>query len=341
MSVTYANALTKRSGGSFVCCTRIEGLLKQQISPDVGYLFLSKKNTLDLQAFLKLREFIKKNKIDLIQAHSSSWFLAMMVKLSLPGLKLVWHDHYGKSLDTRRTGVLKPASLFFDGIISVNAALKEWAERNLNAREVRFFRNFIPDAPNKVSFQISINGEQDAFKIICLANLRPQKDHINLLQAFETVEKEYPQVSLHLLGKDKGDKYSNELKTFVKRNGLESKVFFYGEKPNVQELLLQADLGVLSSSSEGLPLALLEYGRVGLPVVCTAVGHCPKIIGNFGLVVPPSDPIAFSKAILNYIENPTKREAAAEKLNKKILEEYSDRIILPQVENFFRKILAD
>src|SRR5690606_5619236 len=94
MSVTYANALVKRIDASFLCCTRKEGLLKKQLSPEVGYLFLNKKSTLDLQAFRKLRNFVKENKIDLIQAHSSSWFLALMVKLSLPKLKLVWHDHY-------------------------------------------------------------------------------------------------------------------------------------------------------------------------------------------------------------------------------------------------------
>ena len=341
MSVNYANALAKHIDASYLCCSRMEGLLKPELSPEVGYLFLEKKSTLDLKAYIKLRKFVKDNKIDLIQAHSSSWFLALIVKLGLPGLKLVWHDHYGRNLNDRSIGVLKPASRFFDGIISVNAALKEWAEKNLNAKELRFFRNFLPDAPGRVSGEFSsLKGQQDSFKILCLANLRPQKDHLNLLKAFEMVEKTNPQISLHLLGKDEEGKYSKELKTFVRRNHLEGKVFFYGETKNVPELLLQADLGVLSSVSEGLPLALLEFGRAGLPVICTAVGECPVVVGKEGLLVPPADPFALSDAILIYLKDKKKRKAATENYQKKILEEYSEKNILPEVENFYEKILA-
>nr|WP_324721979.1 glycosyltransferase [Salinimicrobium sp. HB62] len=265
-----------------------------------------------------------------------------MVKLSIPKLKIVWHDHYGRNLNKRRKKILRIASRFFEGIITVNAALKEWAEKNLNSKEVRFFRNFLPDAQNRVPVQLSsLKGQQDSFKILCLANLRPQKDHLNLLKAFETIEKVYSQASLHLVGKDKEDNYSIELKTFVRRTHLEEKVFFYGETQNVKELLLQADLGVLSSASEGLPLALLEYGRAGLPVVCTTVGECPEVLGKEGLLVPPADPKVLSEAILHYIDHTGKRKEAAENLQKKILEEYSERTIFPEVENFFRILLQE
>lgn len=341
MAVNYANALIKYIDASYLCCTRIEGLLKPELSPEVGYLFLEKKSILDLGAFKELRQFVKENKINIIHAHSSSWFLALLVKLSLPGLKLVWHDHYGRSLKERRTGVLESASHFLDGIISVNPALKEWAEKNLNSEEVRFFRNFLPDAQNRVSIHFSsLRGRKDAFKIICLANLRPQKDHINLLKAFKIIEKVNSQVSLHLLGKDEEDNYSSKLKAFVKRNDLEEKIFFYGEKQNVDELLIKADVGVLSSVSEGLPLALLEYGRAGLPVVCTAVGECPEVVGVTGILVRPSDPVALSDAVLSYLKDEMKRKVATKNYQKKILEEYSEKSILPEVKNFYEKILA-
>src|SRR5690606_1386313 len=98
MAVNYANGLASRIDASFLCCTRMEGLLKEQLSPEVGYLFLDKKSVFDRKAFLLLKRFIKENRIDLIQAHSSSFFLAVLIKMSLPGIKLVWHDHYGREL---------------------------------------------------------------------------------------------------------------------------------------------------------------------------------------------------------------------------------------------------
>ena len=139
MSVTYANALTKRIDASFLCCTRMEGLLENKYHPEVGYLFLNKKRTLDLQAFLKLRKFVKENKIDFIQAHSSSWFLALMVKLSLPKIKLVWHDHYGRDLSRRKPGLLKYASKYFDGIITVNKDLEAWSKNNSVLKEIQVY----------------------------------------------------------------------------------------------------------------------------------------------------------------------------------------------------------
>ena len=135
MSVSYANALAKRIDGSYLCCTRQEGLLKKKLEEEVGYLFLKRKHSLDLQALGKLRKFVKENRIDLIQAHGTSWFLAVLLKITVPGLKLVWHDHFGKDLQQRKAGLLKSASSFFDGIISVNEHLKTWAENKLGVKK--------------------------------------------------------------------------------------------------------------------------------------------------------------------------------------------------------------
>ncbi len=343
MSVTYANALAKRIDASFLCCTRIEGLSKSLLSPEVGYLFLNKKSTLDLKAFLKLRKFVKKNKINLIQAHSSSWFLAVLVKLSLPGLKLVWHDHYGRELQERKLGSLKPASRLFDGIISVNANLKKWAEENLKSKNVRFFKNFLPLA-DKTTAEIKekspLKGEE-GFRIICLANLRPQKDHLNLLKTFELVLKEHLEVSLHLIGKDEHDAYSASLKSFVANNKLHEKVFFYGEQENVEEFLMGADLGVLSSISEGLPVALLEYGRAGLPVVSTSVGECAEVLGSAGRLVPPQNPEALAKAINLYLKNDAKRMKDAASFHAIVIAAFSEEEIFPSLLKFYKIILEN
>ncbi len=55
MAVSYANLLHKKEQGSYICCTRGEGELKDQLSPEIGYLFLNKRSTLDIKAVTKLR----------------------------------------------------------------------------------------------------------------------------------------------------------------------------------------------------------------------------------------------------------------------------------------------
>ncbi|NJW54032.1 glycosyltransferase [Salinimicrobium oceani] len=333
MSINYANALAKRIDASFLCCTRKEGLLKKQLTPEVGYLFLNKKSTLDLEALLKFRKFVKENKIDFIQAHSSSWFLALMVKLSLPKVKLIWHDHYGRDLKQRKAGLLKSASRFFNGIIAVNKDLEQWSIENLSGKEVRYIRNFLP--------KISDSGEEielkggDSFKIICVANFRPQKDHLNLLQAFQQVILKHPGTTLHLIGKEEQSPYFSEVRRFLEDNRLQDKVFFYGEQENISVLLRQANLGVLASASEGLPVALLEYGRAGIPVVCTAVGECAEVIGKNGTLVPPQNPEVFAEAIGVYLENEELLQKHSEHFKYSVQARYSEKVVLPHALKFF------
>src|SRR5680860_1615923 len=72
MAVTYANALVGQVEGSYLCCTRMEGMLKESLLTEVEYLFLNKKSSLDLKAILKLRNFIKSRQIEIVHAHSTS-----------------------------------------------------------------------------------------------------------------------------------------------------------------------------------------------------------------------------------------------------------------------------
>jgi glycosyltransferase involved in cell wall biosynthesis len=72
-----------------------------------------------------------------------------------------------------------------------------------------------------------------------------------------------------------------------------------GERRDVRELLAGADVFVLSSLSEGLPLSILEAMAAGLPVVASAVGGIPELVvdGETGFLVPPGDPEALAEAL--------------------------------------------
>lgn len=83
-----------------------------------------------------------------------------------------------------------------------------------------------------------------------------------------------------MVGKDFNDSYSEKLKHKVEELKLSNTVFFYGPLDNTQGLLENSEIGVLTSLSEGLPLALLEYGFSGLAVVATNVGQIPNILSS-------------------------------------------------------------
>lgn len=114
MAINYANALANHIDFSGIVATRKEGNLKYQIHPNVSYIFLNRKKTIDLKAVLTLKKYCKENKITHLQPHSSSYFTALLVKLVYFKIAIIWHDHNGLSefLSSRKSFALKIASFF-------------------------------------------------------------------------------------------------------------------------------------------------------------------------------------------------------------------------------------
>ena len=87
-----------------------------------------------------------------------------------------------------------------------------------------------------------------------------------------------------------------------------SGVTLLGVRSDIPELMADADVFALSSDYEGHPVALLEAMAAGLPVVATAVGGVPEIVGDAGLLVPPRNIEAFRNALLQLQHDPSLRE---------------------------------
>ena len=91
-----------------------------------------------------------------------------------------------------------------------------------------------------------------------------------------------------------------------------------GPRNDVPAILRACRIGVLSSASEGLPLALLEYGKHGLAAVSTAVGQCPEVLDNgyAGVLVPASSPDQFSDAIVGLLDRSRPARAVRRAISK-------------------------
>lgn len=170
-------------------------------------------------------------------------------------------------------------------------------------------------------------------RIVCLANLRHPKNHIMLLKAFKMVADLKPFWSLHLVGEDFNDAYSNDIKEYIAENKLEEKVFVYGLKQDINNILNQCDIGVLASISEGLPLSLLEYGLAKLAVFATDVGDCNMVITEplEGFLVESEDTEGFFKSILNYISNPNLRIQCGKALHANVITNFGEQKIKNQL----------
>lgn len=341
VAVNYANGLTGIVNSSHICVTREEGPLLKNIVPNVGYLYLNKKFTLDIKAIFKLRNYIISNNINIIQTHSSSFFIATIIKILSPKVKIIWHDHYGNSefLSKRPKAILGLCSKCFSYIFSVNKELKRWSKQNLNCENVSYIKNF-PVLINTISSTTKLKGN-DGKRVLCLANLREQKNHSLLLEAFAVVIESFPDWSLHCVGKDFNDDYSKAFFYQIDILNLKSNVYFYDTKSDILSIMNQSDVGVLVSKSEGLPLALLEYGMAKLPVLTTDVGYCGELVSDemLGILIKSNDKQALINSINRFILNEDYRIACAINFNLKIAQQYSANKVLKDVVNKYRELL--
>lgn len=339
MAVNYANALESEIEFSGIVVTRKEGVLLNQISPSVSYLFLNKKRQIDFKALFTLRSYVLKNKITHIHAHSTSFFLAFLLKLTLPRIKIIRHDHYGQSefLETRPHLVLKLTAFFFNGVIVVNQNLKRWSEKKIKAKNVVYFPNFAVEDIT-VTENTVLNGLEGK-RIICLANLRAQKNHALLLEVAQKLSSKHPDWSFHLVGKDFEDNYSKEIKQKIYKEKLNN-VFVYGSRQDISNVLNQATIGVLVSKSEGLPVALLEYGQFKKPVIVTNVGEIPFVIEhrNNGLIVPDLNAEIFYDLLIECIENSSLRIGLGDRLFETISDRFSKKTIIKKYLNWLHEI---
>jgi len=129
-----------------------------------------------------------------------------------------------------------------------------------------------------------------------VGRLDPVKDLGTLLDAFAALPADVSGRSrLYLVG-DGSERAMLEAKR--DRLGLREAVTFLGVRNDVSEVLMAADAVVMSSKSEGLPMALLEAMAAGVPCVATAVGGIPELLGgDRGLCVPAQDSAQLASAM--------------------------------------------
>ena len=128
----------------------------------------------------------------------------------------------------------------------------------------------------------------------------------------------------------------------VQTRGLARYVHLVGQRSDVPCLMTAADLFVLPSQFEGLPLVVLEAMASGLPVVGTRVGGLQTLIddGESGLLVPAGDYQALADAIARVLTDPRLRMHLAHGARERA-EHYTWQSVGARMEALYARILAD
>jgi colanic acid/amylovoran biosynthesis glycosyltransferase len=161
-------------------------------------------------------------------------------------------------------------------------------------------------------------------QLVCVGRLHPSKGHIVLLQAIGWLAREDIAVRLDLIG---DGPIRSDLEALIANEGLESIVTMHGacSHARTRELLMRANIFVLSSFAEGVPVALMEAMAMEIACVSTFVAGIPELIkdGSQGLLVAPSSVDQLTSALLELTTNEARRVTLARAGREKVLADYN------------------
>jgi glycosyltransferase involved in cell wall biosynthesis len=133
-------------------------------------------------------------------------------------------------------------------------------------------------------------------RMIMVARFSAQKDQSLLLQAVSEMQLDHP-FEVVLVG---DGPLLPLVRDYAAGLRISDKIKFLGDRSDVEDLLNQADIFVLTSHWEGFPITILEAMRAGLPVIASDVGGCREAVadGQTGYLVKPGD----SRGLTHYLE---------------------------------------
>jgi glycosyltransferase involved in cell wall biosynthesis len=173
--------------------------------------------------------------------------------------------------------------------------------------------------------------------IATVGRLDPEKNHDLLLVAMRRLTEKFPGVRLLLAGYGP---LRPRLEAQARSLGIGSYVHFLGFRKDIEDILEAADIFVLPSEWEGLPLALLEAGAKRLPAVASNVGGVPEIIknGETGFLVEPGDVMKLVNRLTQLLGNPVLRKTLGEACQRRIWNRYRSEYVVPQLEHLYWRL---
>lgn len=159
-----------------------------------------------------------------------------------------------------------------------------------------------PDETTAVRAKFHLPGRY----LLFVGTLVPRKNVPLLVHAFARLVPDLePDVRLVLAGADDGDEAAR-VRSLVTDLGLAGRVVFTGYLTNAELAGLYggASVFVLPSRYEGFGMILLEAMAAGVPVVCTAAGSLPEVLGDAGILVPDNDPAVMADAVRRVLTVP-------------------------------------
>ncbi|TXT62374.1 MAG: putative enzyme [Promethearchaeota archaeon] len=158
----------------------------------------------------------------------------------------------------------------------------------------------------------SLLENKEYVKFISMGRLIEIKGHKYLISAFAQVKKEIPNSALFILG---DGPLNTSLKEFAVQKKVDKEIYFLGLKKNPYKYLAHADIFVLPSLIEGLPMSIIEAMACELPIIATKCkSGIEEIVeeGTYGILVPPKDSSSLAKKMILLSKDKSLRDTYSE-----------------------------
>ena len=190
------------------------------------------------------------------------------------------------------------------------------------------------EAGDRAAARAALGVDDETVVCVTVANLRNEKGYDTLLDAAARCDG----APVRFFAAGQGP-LEAELHERARALGLGDWFTFLGYRESVAPVLAAADLFVLSSRHEGLPLAVMEALALGLPVVATAVGGVPEAVrdGIEGALVAPDDPAALADAVLRLAGDPARRAELSQAAAARAVEFGAERAV-GRIEAVYREV---
>jgi len=180
--------------------------------------------------------------------------------------------------------------------------------------------------------------------VVTVGHLSEVKGYPTFLKAAAMIAQVMPRCRFLAVGGETLEPgYGDMLKRMAAGLGIADRVDFLGWRNDVPDILRAADVMVLPSLAEGLPLAVLEAMACGRPVVATAVNGTPEAVadGETGLLIPANAPAALADSVVSLLRDPERAERMGAAGRARVEAGYTLRRFVERTEDLYESLMAE
>ncbi len=183
--------------------------------------------------------------------------------------------------------------------------------------------------------------DKDKFTFIVIGRLVGDKGINELVEAFDSLNKELPETRLILVGSYEPELDALKPETIRMIDGNPA-IEAVGEQRDVRPWLAASDCAVLASYREGFPNVVIEAGAMGLPQIVTDINGANEIIveGKNGTIVPSKDAGALRDAMKRMVTDAEWRQGFADNAREMIASRYEQGYVRDCLKGYYREILG-